>query len=108
MICPNCEIEYVEGIKICVECGTELITNESFELNLINYDDWEIVFTTSDTIEAEMIKANLEGAGIESIILSQQDKNFPSPGDLSIIKILVKKEDLDDAKEIITDISREE
>ncbi|MBK7104248.1 MAG: DUF2007 domain-containing protein [Ignavibacteriae bacterium] len=108
MICPNCEIEYVEGIKVCVECGTELITNESFELNLINYDDWEIVFTTSDTIEAEMIKANLEGAGIESIILSQQDKSFPSPGDLSIVKILVKKEDLVDAKEIISDINKEE
>ncbi|MFZ1290950.1 MAG: DUF2007 domain-containing protein [Melioribacteraceae bacterium] len=108
MICPNCEIEYLEEVKVCVECGATLITNEEFELNLINYDDWEIVFTTSDTIEAEMIKSNLEGAGIESIILSQQDKSFPSPGDLSIIKILVKKEDFRDANEIINDINKEE
>ncbi len=107
MICPNCEIEYVDEIKICVECGAELITNENFELNLINYDDWDIAFTTADNIEAEMIKANLEGAGIDSIILSQKDKSFPSPGDLSIIKILVKKEDLDDASEIINDINKE-
>ena len=51
-----------------------------------------------------MIKANLEGAEIKSIILSQKDKNFPSSGDLSVIKVMVKKADVEDAQKIISDI----
>lgn len=108
MICPKCEIEYLDDIKVCVECGTPLVTIEDFELNLVNYKDWDVAFTTAENFEAEMIKANLEGAGIESIILSQKDINFPSPGDLSIIKVLVKKEDLEDAESIINDINKDE
>ena len=46
-------------------------------------------------------------AEIESVILSQKDKSFPGSGDLSIIKLLVKKEDADDAKKIIADINKE-
>ena len=25
--CPKCENEYVEGIKVCADCGTELVEN---------------------------------------------------------------------------------
>ncbi len=106
MICPKCEVEFVDGIKVCSDCDVELIPKEDFELNLINYDDWTIVFSTDAMYEAEMIKANLEGADIETIILSQADKNFPSFGDLSVIKLLVKNEDIDDAKSIISDINK--
>lgn len=104
MICPNCEAEYVEGITVCADCGTELITKEDFELNLIHHEDWTSVYSTDVIYEAEMIKANLDGANIESVILSQKDKNFPAWGDLSVIKILVKKEDAEDSKKIISEI----
>ena len=108
MICPKCEAEYVKGVTVCADCGTELITKEDFELNLVHHEDWTSVYSTDARYEAEMIKANLKGANIESIILSQKDKNFPATGDLSVIKVLVKKEDSDDAENIIKDINKDD
>lgn len=104
MICPNCEYEFVDGIKICPECETELITSEEFEGHLVNPEDWVIVTTCDLPYQAEMLKSNLEGADIETLILNQQDRNFPASGDFSILKILVKKTDAEDALNIIKDI----
>ena len=106
MICPNCEAEYVDGVLICADCEIDLITKEEFELHLVHHDDWTSVYSTDVIYEAEMMKANLTGANIDSIILSQKDKNFPVTGDLSVIKLMVKKEDVEEAKNIIADIIR--
>ena len=108
MICPKCESEYIEGISICPDCIIDLIPVEEFEGNLVHPEDWIIVYTCGDNIEAEMIKANLEGAGIDSLILSQKDKNFPAPGDFSVVKLLVRKKDADEAKAFIDDINKPE
>lgn len=105
MICPKCETEYVEGIEVCSDCGTELIKVDDFELNLVHHEDWTTVYSTDVLYEAEMIKANLDGADIKAIILSQKDKNFPATGDLSVIKLLVKKEDAEDSLKIISDLT---
>lgn len=105
MICPKCEYEYVPEIKVCPDCGTELIPLEEFEGNLVTPSDWTIVYTTDAMYEAEMLKANLESADIETEILGQKDRNLPGVGDLSIIKILVRKRDSEDATAIIKDIN---
>ena len=105
MICPKCEAEFVEGITICSDCDTVLLSKDDFELNLVHHEDWTQVFSTDVLYEAEMMKANLAGANIESIVLSQKDKNFPATGDLSVIKLMVKKEDAEDSKKIISDIA---
>lgn len=105
MICPNCEYEYVEGIELCPDCGEKLITLEEFEGNLLNPKDWVIVYTCSEEYEAEMLKTNLESAGIEALVWSQKDRNFPAAGDLSIIKLFVKKKDTEEAVAIIEDIN---
>lgn len=104
MICPKCEAEYIKGIETCADCGIELVPREEFDRNLTQPSDWIIVYVCSENYEAEMLKANLEGAGIETVIVSQKDSNFPSVGDFSIIKILVKKTNAEDAVKIIDDI----
>lgn len=105
MICPKCEMEYIEGIQLCADCGERLIPLEEFEGHLVHPSDYCIVYTCAEPVEAEMLKANLEGAEIESIIWSQRDRNFPASGEFSVVKLLVKKDDAPDALQIINDIN---
>lgn len=105
MICPKCEYEYIDSIKVCPECGEDLIPVDDFEGNLTHPEDYIIVYTTNKIYEAEMLKTNLSSANIDVKILSQKDQSFPAPGDLSVIKILVSKNDADDALSIINDIN---
>ena len=108
MLCPKCEYEYHEGITVCPDCDTELVTIENFEGNLTHPKDWVIVFSCADIVEADMLKSNLGGADIDVLILNQNDRSFPVVGDLSVIKILVRKDDAEDATAIINDINREQ
>lgn len=105
MICLKCEAEYIDGITICPDCDTELITKENFEGHLIHPKDWVIVYSCAEDLEADMLKSNLEGANIEVLLLNQNDHNFPVIGNLSVIKVLVKKADAKDASAIINDIN---
>jgi hypothetical protein len=104
-ICPGCEYEYIEGIKVCPDCGYQLIDDEEFNEHMINPEDWEVVFTTNEEYEADMLKANFEGAGIETAIIQKKDRNFPAIGDFAVIKIMVKKVDAEAALQIISDIN---
>ncbi|HUX93355.1 MAG TPA: hypothetical protein VMV36_06060 [Ignavibacteriaceae bacterium] len=101
-VCPNCSYEYVEGITICPDCGINLVDEKSFvKPEEWTEQNWEVVFTSDLEYEAEMMKDNLEGAGIHSAILSQADRSFPAPGDLSVVKLLVPKKDVQAALNFI-------
>jgi hypothetical protein len=70
--------------------------------------DWEIVYTTNRKIDAEMYKANLEGAGIPVNILSQVDTTrMLTIGNLAVVKIYVPIQFFNIAKEIIDAINSE-
>ncbi len=101
-VCPNCSYEYIEGITICPDCGINLVDEKSFvKPEEWTEQNWEVVFTSDLEYEAEMMKDNLEGAGIHSAILSQADRSFPAPGDLSVVKLLVPKKDVQAALNFI-------
>lgn len=69
--------------------------------------NWELIYTTSLIYEAQMYKANIEGAGIPVEILSQQDTaRMMTVGNLSIIKLYVPSEYYQDAIEILLEIEK--
>lgn len=106
-ICPNCENEYNEDITVCPDCNVDLVSNEEFRENLTTPEDYQVVYSTSAEYEADMLRANLEGAGIQAMIVPKKDRNFPAVGDLAVIDLLVKKEDLEEARQIIDQINSE-
>ena len=64
---------------------------------------WVEVFITYDSIEAEMIKGLLESGGIPVILRSSKVAPYPvNIGRMGEIKILVREEDKDTAKKVIT------
>ncbi|HSW56606.1 MAG TPA: DUF2007 domain-containing protein [Ignavibacteriaceae bacterium] len=106
-VCPNCKYEYITGITICPDCNTPLV--DSVDLSKysdLSEDDWVLVYTAFSEIEADMLKENLESAGISASVLSQKDSSFPAPGDLSTVKLFVKKADVHDALEFIQEVKR--
>ena len=99
-ICPNCKYEYIEGILICPDCNVALV-DELKNFNELSEDEWVLVYTSFSVIDVEMLKENLESAGMSASILSQKDSSFPVPGDLSKVKLFVKKADVSEALEFI-------
>ncbi len=101
-VCPNCEYEYVDGVTICPDCGEQLVEDKYFNKpEDWTEDDWVVIYTSSQEYDVEMLRDNLESAGIEAAMLSQKDRNFPTLGDLGVVKLLVRKENVNTAIEYI-------
>lgn len=107
-VCPNCNYEYVKGITICPDCKTALVEADEFEkFEELSEDDWVLVYTSFYEFDVDMLKGNLESAGIAASKLSQKDHSFPAPGDLSVVKLLVKKNDVQSALEFIQELKKQ-
>ena len=64
---------------------------------------WVEIFITYDSIEAEMIKGLLESGGIPVILRSSKVAPYPvNIGKMGEVRILVREEDKDTAKKVIT------
>lgn len=103
-VCPNCNYEYVDGITICPDCNTPLVEESELKKNEeISESDWVLVYTSGNELEVNMMKDVLESAGVEASVLSQKDHNFPAPGSLSVVKLMVRKNDVSAALNFIQD-----
>ncbi len=63
-----------------------------------------MVYSSFYEIDVEMLKDNLQSAGIGATMLSQKDHSFPAPGDLSVVKLMVKKSDVQAALNFIQEV----
>ncbi|MCX8010675.1 MAG: DUF2007 domain-containing protein [Ignavibacteria bacterium] len=108
LICPECGYEYKNGVIKCPDCDIPLITKKQKDEIDKRYKNWQIVFSASSNIEAEMVKTKLESADIECVILNQKDRSFQLDGDLGIIKVLVPKDSVSEALQIIETFESEE
>jgi len=108
-VCPNCTYEYVEGIAICPDCNSPLVEeNDLQKFEELSEADWVLVYTSGDELEIGMLKGLLESAGLIVNVLSQKDHNLPVPGDLSVVKLLVRKNDVKSALTYIQDVKSRE
>lgn len=85
---------------VCVICGDALCEEcdsademhhacpDHSEIPVI--EGWAQIYTTSDDMEADLIKENLQAEGVDAAVLSQKDRSFGVElGDLSPVRVLV-------------------
>jgi hypothetical protein len=88
------------AVGACVVCG-DVLCDECDAANDMHHacadhgaipviEGWAQIYTTSDEMEADLIKGNLQSEGVDAAVLSQKDSSFNvEMGDLSPIRVLV-------------------
>jgi hypothetical protein len=99
------------GKPVCDTCTTRhngrIFCDNDDHLNM--HQGFVISYTTSTDYEAEMIKANLEGAGINAVIFNQHDHvYFTNMGALAQVNVMVPRAQIDEAQDIIAALLSEE
>ncbi len=110
---PECETHHdrsavagcvICGKPLCDECVRE-VDGKAFcddDSHMTVYQDYVAVYQTTLVYEADMIRANLEGAGIDVIIFDQHDSvYFVNMGSLARVNVMVQKHQANKALEII-------
>jgi hypothetical protein len=93
------------GDAVCHECNVgrspHHVCPDHRAVPLI--EGWAQVYTTSDSIEAGLIRKNLQSEGIDAAVLDQKDTSFNLDlGELSAVRVLVPAYDYLDAMALLT------
>ncbi|HEX6133920.1 MAG TPA: zinc ribbon domain-containing protein [Longimicrobiales bacterium] len=80
------------GDGVCSECDAEDELHHACpdhsEIPVI--EGWAQIYTTSDDVEADLIRDNLQSEGVDAAVLSQKDRSFNVDlGELSPVRVLV-------------------
>ncbi len=93
------------GTTLCEECNqgsdTHFLCETHSEIPVVN--GWAQVYSTSDDLEANLIRENLEAEGIDSRVFSQKD-HFSLPvdlGELSQVRVLVPAYTYQEAQRVL-------
>lgn len=80
------------GDPVCTECDNTSTRHHACPLHasVAVIEGWAQVYSTSDTVEADLIRDNLQSEGVDAAVLSQKDQSFNVDlGELSPVRILV-------------------
>lgn len=129
--CPLCGILQIENhdivcenhedtpaVAVCIICGKPVCVrcrktkmNKTFcedDKHIRVYQHWAIAYISMTEYEAEMIKANLENAGIEAMIFNQQDHAyFLTVGSMARVNVMVPNDRVNEAQKIIESLTFE-
>jgi hypothetical protein len=67
MFCPECRMEYIEGVFLCPDCRAPLVA-ELPPGPTTEFVEHVTVFTTGNSVILAMAKSVLEGAGIRCFV----------------------------------------
>jgi DNA-directed RNA polymerase subunit RPC12/RpoP len=101
-----------KAVGVCVICGDALCDEcdssgemhhacpDHSEIPVI--EGWAQIYSTSDDVEAELIKENLQSEGVDAAVLSQKDRSFSVElGELSPVRVLVPAYDYLEATKLL-------
>jgi hypothetical protein len=93
------------GTPVCPECdkGGETHYQCAVHRAIPVVEGWAQIYTTSDDLEAQLIRENLQAEGVDARVLSQKD-HFSLPvdlGDLSNVRVLVPAYAYQDAERLL-------
>jgi hypothetical protein len=92
------------GQAVCDECDNDAEMHHACpdHADVPVIQGWAQVYTTSDTVEADLIRDNLRNEGVDASVLSQKDRSFAvEMGDLSPVRILVPAYEYLDAMRLL-------
>jgi len=108
--CPVCKYEYNPDVEKCPDCGAKLVESLSAPAGGEPIgEEWVSVYAAQDEMEARIVKAVLEDAGIAVWDKSQIIHSLKATlvGPLAPEELLVFASRADDAREIIANALRE-
>ena len=103
--CTYCGCQNEDSATLCKECGTEFALPEPVDPQLTDPADALVVVATfGDTVEASLLKARLEAAGIEACIPEELNPSpFGNFQPMAHVTVQVAARDAEAAREILAD-----
>jgi hypothetical protein len=105
MFCPICKAEYREGFSRCADCDVDLVDElEDEPKESPEYVDWVKITTFSDRYEADLAQGLLEANDIEAVTFSDDCGSVDPALAYGLgVRLLVREEDVERAKEVLVD-----
>ena len=102
--CSYCGHENEDAATQCRECGTEFPRPEAIDPSLVDPNESLVILATfGDTVQASMLKARLEQAGIEAWIPEELDASpFGNFAPMAHVTVRVAGKDFEAAKEVLS------
>lgn len=103
MFCPKCKAEYREGFYTCSDCNIPLVTELPEESESeFEFVEFQELITTYNPFDISLLRSLLDAEGITYYF---QGEHFSYVEPLAIpVRLMVKKEQISAAAEIIRDL----
>lgn len=99
MFCPKCKAEYVDGVKVCADCGCDLVDKLKGEEE---FQEYVTIAETTNRFSIPIAKSILDAEGIHYFINGEFLNSYIGVG--SLVQIQVPFEEAEDAKALLKDL----